>query len=147
MFPIGFPVGPPIAVTKGYSSGLSKPAPRRGETENSLTRVLSPPRKASPVRTKLRSVRARACVAAPSGGHTLADSVRRSVWVQAILSEHDESYAERQDQAGNHWIKRSGFNTNQIHDFQVRRACMPLSRLPARSGLDLSQDSCRSECT
>ena len=92
-------------------------------------------------------VRARACVAAPSGGHTLADSVRRSVWVQAILSEHDESYAERQDQAGNHWIKRSGFNTNQIHDFQVRRACMPLSRLPARSGLDLSQDSCRSECT
>ena len=44
------------------------------------------------------------------------------LWGQAILSEHDESYASMQDEAGIRYAQRSGFNTSQIRDFQVRRA-------------------------
>jgi len=38
---------------------------------------------------------------------------------QAVLAPRDHTYGEQQDAAGMHWTKRSGFNHNQIHDFQV----------------------------
>jgi len=67
-------------------------APPPSATENSLTRRLSPPRKATPTRSKIQ---------------------------KAILEPRDDSYGDQQDEAGMRWTKRSGFNTNQIQDFQM----------------------------
>jgi hypothetical protein len=105
-------------------------------TENSLTRVLSPPTKATPVRSKLRAVRVRVRalpLLSTAGQPSVAPGAARCspwactgrlsepLWGQAILSEHDESYATMQDEAGIRYAQRSGFNTSQIRDFQVRR--------------------------
>ena len=36
-----------------------------------------------------------------------------------LASTHDEAYVESQDEAGLRWTKRSGFNHDQIRDFQM----------------------------
>jgi len=99
MFP--FSMGPSMGLQQPQAPlGLRQPAARKtpprppsGATENSLTRILSPPRQATPSRAKMQKA--------------------------TLAATHDEAYVEAQDEAGMRWTKRSGFNHDQIRDFQM----------------------------
>lgn len=124
----------------------SKQPQLQNTTENSLTRMLTPPKERSPTKAMIQSVsfscqifivwsfchiffRPRIAQIYPQpsllhfcsqvqGARRHAQASHLRLLMQAALMR-DPAYAQSQDEAGLRWTKKSGFTSGQIRDFQV----------------------------